>query len=86
MATEQPALGIRLADIRKVFGGHAVAADDVTFDVRKGEFFSLLGPGCKTTTLRMIAGFEQLTAGRIELSGPDITGTPPARRDVTDAQ
>jgi ABC-type Fe3+/spermidine/putrescine transport system ATPase subunit len=47
MATEQPALGIRLADIRKVFGGHAVAADDVTFDVRKGEFFSLLGPsGC----------------------------------------
>jgi spermidine/putrescine transport system ATP-binding protein len=65
-----------------------VAADDVTFDVRKGEFFSRLGPrGCgKTTTLRMIAGFEQLTAGRIELRGPDITGTPPARRDVTDAQ
>jgi ABC-type Fe3+/spermidine/putrescine transport system ATPase subunit len=73
MATEQPALGIRLADIRKVFGGHAVAADAMTFDVRKGEFFSLLGAERlrpKTTALRMIAGFEQLTAGRIELRSP----------------
>jgi spermidine/putrescine transport system ATP-binding protein len=84
MATEQPALGIRLADIQKVFGEHVVAVDDVSFDVREGEFFSLLGPsGCgKTTTLRIIAGLEQPTAGRIELRGRDITDTPPARRDV----
>ena len=57
---------------------------DVTLRIPRGEFFSMLGPsGCgKTTTLRMIAGFEHPTEGRIWLGGADVTGTPPARRNV----
>ena len=57
---------------------------DVTLRIPRGEFFSMLGPsGCgKTTTLRMIAGFEHPSEGRIRLGGADVTGTPPARRNV----
>ena len=53
-----------------------VAVDDVTIEVKRGEFFSLLGPsGCgKTTSLRMIAGFEEPDEGRVELTGRDIVG------------
>jgi spermidine/putrescine transport system ATP-binding protein len=58
--------------------------DDVSLEVRPGEFISLLGPsGCgKTTTLRMVAGFEDPTAGEIYISGRAVNGTPPHRRDV----
>ncbi|GGP47978.1 ABC transporter ATP-binding protein [Saccharothrix coeruleofusca] len=61
-----------------------VAVDDITLQVHEGEFFSVLGPsGCgKTTLLRMIAGFEDPTEGRIELDGVDMVGVPPYRRDV----
>jgi spermidine/putrescine transport system ATP-binding protein len=61
-----------------------VAVDDVSFEIREGEFFSMLGPsGCgKTTTLRMIAGFEEPTGGRILLRGSDVTYVPPAKRHV----
>jgi spermidine/putrescine transport system ATP-binding protein len=64
--------------------GDTVAVDDVTIEVRRGEFFSLLGPsGCgKTTSLRMIAGFEEPNVGRVELTGRDIVGVPPYKRDV----
>jgi len=60
------------------------AVREVSFDIREGEFITLLGPsGCgKTTTLRMIAGFEQPDAGRILLRGADVTGVPPNRRSV----
>ncbi|MDU0290629.1 ABC transporter ATP-binding protein [Saccharothrix longispora] len=60
------------------------AVNDVTLNVHEGEFFSVLGPsGCgKTTLLRMIAGFEHPTSGRIELDGVDMVGVPPHRRDV----
>jgi spermidine/putrescine transport system ATP-binding protein len=60
------------------------AVDSVSFQVRKGEFLSLLGPsGCgKTTSLRMIAGFEQPDEGEILIGGVDAVGTPPYRRDV----
>jgi spermidine/putrescine transport system ATP-binding protein len=75
---------IVLEDIRKDYGSDVLAVDGVSFAVREGEFFSILGPsGCgKTTTLRMIAGLEQPSAGRILLRAEDVTGTPPARRDV----
>jgi spermidine/putrescine transport system ATP-binding protein len=75
---------IVLEDVRKVYGPDGVAVDGVSFAVRESEFFSILGPsGCgKTTTLRMIAGLEQPSAGRILLRSEDVTGTPPARRDV----
>jgi spermidine/putrescine ABC transporter ATP-binding subunit len=61
-----------------------IAIGPISFDVKEGEFFSLLGPsGCgKTTTLRCIAGFESLTDGRILLGGKRLDDAPPHRRDV----
>ncbi|MFZ6004654.1 MAG: ABC transporter ATP-binding protein [Actinomycetota bacterium] len=64
--------------------GDFVAVHDATFEIGRGEFFSMLGPsGCgKTTTLRMIAGFESPSEGRILLDGQDVSRTPPYRRNV----
>jgi spermidine/putrescine transport system ATP-binding protein len=75
---------IVLEDVSKAYGPDVIAVDVVSFAVREGEFFSILGPsGCgKTTTLRMIAGLEQPSTGRILLRSDDVTGTPPARRNV----
>jgi spermidine/putrescine transport system ATP-binding protein len=74
---------VRLAGVTKRFGD-VVAVDDISLDILRGEFFSLLGPsGCgKTTTLRMIGGFELPDEGAIELAGADVAGLPPHRRDV----
>jgi spermidine/putrescine transport system ATP-binding protein len=74
---------ITLERVTKRFG-NLVAVNDVTLDIPGGEFFSLLGPsGCgKTTILRMIAGFEEPTAGRILLEGSDVSFVSPARRNV----
>jgi spermidine/putrescine transport system ATP-binding protein len=74
---------IRLVDLAKHFRD-VRAVDDVSLDIRAGEFFSLLGPsGCgKTTTLRMIGGFELPTGGRVELRGRDVTYDPPDKRPV----
>ncbi len=60
------------------------AVDDVSLVVEDGEFFSMLGPSGsgKTTCLRLIAGFEQPTSGRVVLHGRDATGLPPYQRDV----
>ncbi len=82
--TDTPA--IRLIGLRKEFAGTppVVAVDDATLDIGAGEFFSMLGPSGsgKTTVLRMIAGFEPPTRGRIELGGVDVTAITPNRRDV----
>jgi len=61
-----------------------VTIGPISFEVRAGEFFSLLGPsGCgKTTTLRCIAGFEAVNAGSIRLRGERLDDKPPHRRDV----
>jgi spermidine/putrescine transport system ATP-binding protein len=58
------------------------ALDDVSLDVRRGEFLSLLGPsGCgKTTLLRIIGGFEQPTGGAVLIGGKDVLADPPYRR------
>jgi spermidine/putrescine transport system ATP-binding protein len=74
---------VALQGVSKSFEG-VTAVDDVTLDVRSGEFFSLLGPsGCgKTTSLRMIAGFERPDAGRIRIGDADVTDVPPHRRPV----
>jgi spermidine/putrescine transport system ATP-binding protein len=74
---------VGLYDVTKRFGA-TVAVADVTIEVARGEFFSLLGPsGCgKTTSLRMIAGFEEPDAGRVVLAGREITGVPPYKRNV----
>ncbi len=60
------------------------ALNGVSFGVARGEFFTLLGPsGCgKTTILRSIAGFADLTEGRIELDGVGLVGVPPHKRDI----
>jgi putative spermidine/putrescine transport system ATP-binding protein len=64
--------------------GEVRAIDRVSFEVADGEFFSLLGPSGsgKTTCLRLIAGFEQPDAGRIEIHGVNVAGVPPYQRDV----
>jgi putrescine transport system ATP-binding protein len=74
---------IRFEGVAKRFGD-VVAVDDVSLDIREGEFFCLLGPsGCgKTTLMRMLAGFEEPDAGRVVLAGEDLAGTPPHRRPV----
>jgi len=74
---------IRFENVIKKFGAFT-AVDDVSLDIHTREFFSLLGPsGCgKTTLMRMLAGFEQPTSGRITLGGEDLAGTPPYRRPV----
>ncbi|HWJ35378.1 MAG TPA: ABC transporter ATP-binding protein [Steroidobacteraceae bacterium] len=73
--------GIRVEQLTKDFGG-VRAVDGVDLDIGAGQFFSLLGPsGCgKTTLLRMLAGLEVPTAGRIQIGGADITHEPPERR------
>jgi spermidine/putrescine transport system ATP-binding protein len=74
---------IRLERVSKHFHD-VVAVDDLTLDIERGEFFSLLGSsGCgKTTTLRIVAGLEDATSGTIYLAGRDVTNLPPYRRDV----
>jgi ABC-type Fe3+/spermidine/putrescine transport system ATPase subunit len=64
--------------------GAATVIDDLSLDVRSGEFITLLGPsGCgKSTTLKIIAGLEQPDAGRVALGGKDVTGLPPSRRGI----
>ena len=72
---------IRFENVTKRFGDF-VAVNDVSLDIHQREFFSLLGPsGCgKTTLMRMLAGFEEPTSGRITLAGKDLAGVPPYER------
>lgn len=74
---------LELKGIRKEFPGF-VAVDNLDLHIPAGEFFALLGPsGCgKTTTLRMIAGLESPTAGKILLGGKDVTDMKPHERPV----
>ena len=80
---------VSLVGITKEFpqrggGGKVVAVDHVSLDIHQGEFLTLLGPsGCgKTTMLRLIAGFEMPTAGKVFYSGKDVTLLPPNKRDM----
>jgi putative spermidine/putrescine transport system ATP-binding protein len=77
------AFDVRLEGVVKRFGD-VTAVAGVDLDVRRGEFFSMLGPSGsgKTTCLRMIAGFERPSAGRVLLGGVDVTGRAPYDRDV----
>ncbi|WP_328997538.1 ABC transporter ATP-binding protein [Kribbella sp. NBC_00709] len=81
VATDAAAVSLR--GLRKTFGD-ITAVDGIDLDLTEGEFFSMLGPSGsgKTTVLRMIAGFEVPTAGRILLGGVDVTDRAPYARDV----
>ena len=74
---------LELTNLSKRYGEHAVVGG-VTLDVADGEFLVLLGPsGCgKTTTLRMIAGFVEPSAGSARIGGIDVTNLPPWRRNT----
>ena len=74
---------IRAENISKKFKSRNVL-EDISLEVNRGEFLSLLGPsGCgKTTILRMLIGIEQPTAGHIYKDGADITLTPPKDRNI----
>jgi multiple sugar transport system ATP-binding protein len=74
---------ISLQNITKRFGD-IIALDDVSFDIKHGEFFVLLGPtgAGKTTTLRVIAGLERQNAGSILFDEVSVDGTMPADRDT----
>jgi len=75
---------VRFEGVTKAFGA-VVAVDEVSFTVEAGSLVTLLGPsGCgKTTTLRMIAGLEMVTAGRILIGDQDVTSLPATDRDVS---
>jgi spermidine/putrescine transport system ATP-binding protein len=78
-----PQPDVRLERVTKRFGD-VIAVDDLTLDIERGEFFSLLGPsGCgKTTTLRMIGGFEEVTSGTVRIGDVEVTDLPPFQRRV----
>ena len=76
--------GIRLDNVSKVFANGVVAVDDVSLEIRQGEFLVLVGPsGCgKSTLLRLIAGLEEVTDGSISIGDRDVTELSPRHRDI----
>jgi len=74
---------VRIEQVTKRFGAYP-AVEDVSLEIARNELFALLGPsGCgKTTLLRMLAGFERPSHGRILIDGEDVTTVPPNRRPV----
>jgi ABC-type sugar transport system ATPase subunit len=77
--------GVSVRQLDKLYpGADRKALAGVSLDVKPGSFFSILGPsGCgKTTLLRILAGFEQPSAGQVGIGGVDVLGTPPRARDI----
>lgn len=74
---------IELQGITKIYDDNTVL-DNIDLYIRKREFITLLGPSCcgKTTTLRIIAGFEYPTSGKVLFDGRDVSGVPPYKREV----
>ncbi len=75
---------IRFENVWKLFEGNAVVSD-LNLEIREGEFLVLVGPsGCgKTTSLRMLAGLERPSHGRIFMGGKDVTDVPTGERDIS---
>lgn len=83
--TSSKAASVEFQNVTKVYGPAVTAVDQVSLRVEAGELVTLLGPsGCgKTTTLRMIAGLEMASSGRILIGDKDITELPATERDVS---
>jgi multiple sugar transport system ATP-binding protein len=75
---------IRIEALRKVYPGGVVALPELSLDIEDGEFVVLVGPsGCgKSTALKMIAGLEEVTSGRIVIGDVDVTDAAPKHRDI----
>ena len=75
---------VKLENIKKVYGKNTVAVHSCNLEIAESEFLVLLGPsGCgKTTIMRMIAGLEEVTEGRVYLDGKDITDLEPRFRNI----
>ena len=82
--TSKPAGGVVFESVAKRYND-VLAVDHVSFEVHPGKLVTLLGPsGCgKTTTLRMVAGLEPVTSGRIHIGGVDVTARAANERDVS---
>ncbi|MBK9713542.1 MAG: ABC transporter ATP-binding protein [Kouleothrix sp.] len=83
IVTDSSVPAVRFTRVSRHFG-EVRAVDEVSLDIVDGEFFTMLGPSGsgKTTCLRLIAGFEQPSAGSIRLHGVEAAGLPPYERDV----
>ncbi len=84
MGNTNNAILLNVKNLSKRFDAASVALDNVSFEVYKGEFLSILGPsGCgKTTILRILIGLLEPTSGTIEMDGADITNVSPADRNM----
>jgi len=79
------AASVRFDQVSKRYGKLVTAVDQISFTVQAGQLVTLLGPsGCgKTTTLRLIAGLEMLSSGRILIGNEDVSRLPATDRDVS---
>ena len=85
VAVGENAADVTFDGVSKIYGTNSIAVDNISFNVKAGNLVTLLGPsGCgKTTTLRMIAGLEAVTKGKIFIGGEDVTDQPASERDVS---
>ncbi|MFT4650413.1 MAG: iron(III) transport system ATP-binding protein [Flavobacteriales bacterium] len=85
MSIKSKAATVKFDNVSKIYGGSVVAVDSVSFQIEAGKLVTLLGPsGCgKTTTLRMIAGLDMASKGRILIGDEDVTKLPATDRDVS---
>ena len=85
MSIKSNAATVTFEKVSKIYGGSVVAVDEVSFKIEAGKLVTLLGPsGCgKTTTLRMIAGLDMATKGRVFIGDVDVTKLPATDRDVS---
>src|SRR6185295_730819 len=79
-----PMAEVSLQSVSKVYPGGFSAVRDLSLDIADGEFVALVGPsGCgKTTTLRMIAGLEDISAGQVRIGGRVVNDVQPRDRDI----